>query len=102
MTVKDDPILSRQAQAFNRLVAVVESKPVDETTVQMSARMPLRMVQAIDRIAKHRKTSRTKVTVMLLEAVLCELAAEGGQQAKKLLGSEGRDVRDPSKGRAAC
>lgn len=102
MTVKRDPILSRQAQAFNRLVAVVESKPLDEKTVQMSARMPLRLLQGIDRIAKHRGTSRTKVTVMLLEAVLAELAAEGGAQAKKLLGSEAQERRDSSKGRAVC
>lgn len=102
MRAKGEVILSKKGRAFNRLVAVVESKAVIDKTMQMSARMPLRLVQGIDRIARHRKTTRSAIIVLLLEAVLAELAAEGGEQVKKLLGTEAQEQRDPSRQRASC
>jgi len=101
MTERKNGLLSRKAQAFNRLVAVVETMPDEkEGTKLLSARMPLRVIQAVDRIAEHRKCTRTAVVAMLLDAVLSELAAEGGHEAKKLLGVKGQ--RDSSRGKASC
>lgn len=98
MTTKREPMVSVKGQAFRRLVDLVEALPVAPPAQQISIRMPLRLLQVIDRVAKYRKVSRTTVTVMLFDVMLAEAVAEGDLGLHKLLGSEAQGSGGSRKG----
>lgn len=78
--------LSKKGQAFQKLLTEIERPPVDKLTANLSLRAPVGLLDMIDALAKKTKRNRSQVVVMLLDAIVNEMAAEGAFALRDVVG----------------
>lgn len=87
MTKKQEAMFSKKGEAFKRLMDEIHTpaeKLARRRAVQMSVNVPIDLLDIIDRMSDHLGTTRTRSVIMLLEASLAEVAAEGKAGLGKL------------------
>jgi hypothetical protein len=83
-TKKTAGFRTEKGKAFRQLVLAVQH-PTDRTLQSTTVRFPTALLSPFDKVATRMKTTRTAVVLMMVSAVVDEMAAEGSEEVRKLV-----------------